>query len=82
MVANSLRPFILRNVKITCWFRPAALCAIIFIGAGCSGINTSHSFSPLSFFLPGIVKAEPKLEKTDLTEILPIEVAKDLAQAN
>jgi len=31
-------------------------------GAGCSGINTSQSVSPLDFFLPGIghfIKVEP-----------------------
>ena len=31
-------------------------------GAGCSGVNTSQSVSPLDFFLPGIghfIKVEP-----------------------
>ena len=28
-------------------------------GAGCSGINTSTSVSPASFFLPGLLKADP-----------------------
>jgi len=26
---------------------------------GCSGINSSHSISPASFFLPGLLKADP-----------------------
>jgi hypothetical protein len=28
--------------------------------AGCSGVNASQSVSPASFFLPGILKAEPQ----------------------
>jgi hypothetical protein len=28
-------------------------------GAGCAGINASTSVSPASFFLPGLMKAEP-----------------------
>ncbi len=27
--------------------------------AGCGGVNASQSVSPASFFLPGILKAEP-----------------------
>jgi hypothetical protein len=27
--------------------------------AGCSGINTSQSVSPASFFLPGLLMADP-----------------------
>jgi hypothetical protein len=27
--------------------------------AGCSGINSSTSVSPASFFLPGLMKADP-----------------------
>jgi len=27
--------------------------------AGCGGFNGSHSVSPASFFLPGIIKANP-----------------------
>jgi hypothetical protein len=29
-------------------------------GAGCSGINTSHSISPATFLLPGLIQAEPR----------------------
>jgi hypothetical protein len=35
---------------------------VALFGAGCSGINTSQSVSPLDFFLPGIghfIKVEP-----------------------
>ncbi len=28
-------------------------------GAGCSGINTGTSVSPATFFLPGLMKADP-----------------------
>jgi hypothetical protein len=28
-------------------------------GAGCSGINAGGSVSPATFFLPGIMKADP-----------------------
>lgn len=31
----------------------------LLMNAGCSGINASHSISPASFFLPGLLKAEP-----------------------
>ena len=27
--------------------------ALMLLGAGCSGINATHSVSPLDFFLPG-----------------------------
>jgi hypothetical protein len=32
---------------------------LLVLTAGCSGINSSHSVSPASFFLPGFLKAEP-----------------------
>jgi hypothetical protein len=32
----------------------AMLTAFALFGAGCSGVNTSQSVSPLDFFLPGI----------------------------
>jgi len=28
-------------------------------GAGCSGINANGSVSPATFFLPGVMKADP-----------------------
>jgi hypothetical protein len=40
----------------------ALLAAMALSGAGCSGINTSQSVSPLDFLLPGFghfIKAEP-----------------------
>jgi len=35
------------------------LVLVAILGCGCSGINASHSVSPLSFFLPGLVQAAP-----------------------
>ena len=43
----------------------ATLAGLFFL-AGCSGINASHSVSPASFFVPGLLKAEPT--KPSLTE--------------
>ena len=40
----------------------AFMTAMALSGAGCSGINTSQSVSPLDFLLPGFghfIKAEP-----------------------
>jgi hypothetical protein len=39
--------------------RFVACAALLALGAGCSGINTSHSVSPASFFLPGLLKVDP-----------------------
>jgi hypothetical protein len=37
-----------------------AVVAVCGVGlAGCSGINTGTTVSPASFFLPGIMKADP-----------------------
>jgi hypothetical protein len=43
------------------WFFPwlAMLAFVLLSGAGCSGINASGSVSPASFFLPGLMKADP-----------------------
>ena len=35
------------------------LAFLTLFGAGCSGINASTSISPASFFLPGLLKADP-----------------------
>jgi hypothetical protein len=35
------------------------LAGIAGFGAGCSGINASHSVSPASFLIPGLLKVEP-----------------------
>ena len=33
--------------------------ALALSGAGCSGINASQGVSPASFFLPGLLRADP-----------------------
>ncbi|MCL4786220.1 MAG: hypothetical protein KJ070_05410 [Verrucomicrobia bacterium] len=40
--------------------RLAACAALLTLAAGCSGINASHSISPATFLLPGLLKAEPQ----------------------
>ncbi|HUZ07918.1 MAG TPA: hypothetical protein VMV89_10580 [Candidatus Paceibacterota bacterium] len=37
----------------------ALLAATALSAAGCSGINASQSVSPASFFLPGLLRADP-----------------------
>jgi hypothetical protein len=54
------------------------LTAIMLLNAGCSGINTGTTVSPASFFLPGIMKAEPP--KAD-PSVLPVEIPKQYAAA-
>jgi len=34
----------------------ALLAALPLVAGGCSGVNTSQSVSPASFFLPGLLK--------------------------
>jgi hypothetical protein len=41
--------------------------ALSFLGAGCSGINTSGSASPATFLLPGLLKADPPPAKSEPT---------------
>jgi len=33
--------------------------ALLLVCGGCSGINTTQSVSPATFFLPGLLKADP-----------------------
>ncbi len=37
---------------------------------GCSGINTGTSVSPASFFLPGILKADPPATNAPVAAII------------
>jgi hypothetical protein len=43
------------------WFFPrlAMLAFLLLLGAGCSGINAGGNVSPASFFIPGLMKADP-----------------------
>jgi hypothetical protein len=52
---------------------------LVLVGAGCGGIATTQSVSPASFFLPGLLKAEPLSAPSDL--LLPgNEPAQEVAQ--
>ena len=37
----------------------AASAVVLGLGTGCGGLNTTQTFSPLMFFLPGLVEAKP-----------------------
>lgn len=41
---------------------------LIIICASCSGINAKGTVSPASFFLPGIIQAEPHINTPSLPE--------------
>jgi hypothetical protein len=45
------------RIKKLLW--PALVTGFGLLAAGCSGINASGTASPASFFLPGIMKADP-----------------------
>jgi hypothetical protein len=57
------------------------LAGLALLGAGCSGINTSYGISPASFFLPGLIQADPvespnhNTTSNYLTSVESIEVA-------
>jgi hypothetical protein len=47
-------------------FRLALVALLVVLGAGCSGINASHSISPATFLIPGFTQggaADPSIEK-------------------
>jgi hypothetical protein len=52
--------------------------ALILFCAGCGGISASQSVSPASFFLPGLLKADPL--QTNAPVALP-EISKEFASA-
>lgn len=45
--------------------------ALAGAGAGCSGINATGSASPASFFLPGLLKADPPPARTEPVPAVP-----------
>jgi hypothetical protein len=57
-----------RNWKI---LRFGAIPALVLLGAGCSGFNASQSISPATFFLPGLLKADPAPSKEQPTPVIP-----------
>jgi hypothetical protein len=44
----------------------ALIPALVLMGAGCGGIATTQSVSPATFFLPGLLKADPPPAHPDL----------------
>ena len=44
------------NLKVLRWL---CLPALLLLGGGCSGINTTQSVSPATFLLPGLLQADP-----------------------
>jgi hypothetical protein len=55
------------------------LAALLLPAVGCGGLHASYSVSPASFFLPGLLQADPPPAdpNRDLPEVAP---AKELAQ--
>ena len=56
-----------RQVKLNWKNAPLAMLLALspLAGAGCSGINASHSVSPLDFLLPGVGGLLPGLLRND-----------------
>ncbi len=52
---------IVRLVRLNWKFlrRMAAPMLLLVLSAGCGGFSASRTVSPLSFFLPGLMKADP-----------------------
>jgi len=57
------------------FLRLALLAALPLAMAGCSGINASHSVSPLDFFLPGLLKNECPTNAPTLNPDMSIQIA-------
>ncbi|MGH7952300.1 MAG: hypothetical protein ACREFE_10325 [Limisphaerales bacterium] len=51
------------------------LATVALFGAGCSGINTSTSVSPASFFLPGLLRNDAPTN----APALPPKISKEFA---
>lgn len=59
------------------------MAAIALMVTGCSGINSTQSVSPLSFFLPGVVQASPQTDSLDSLPVFPAHPAvPELARLN
>lgn len=69
----------LSDRKFFRWVLAAAAAALPLLGAGCSGVNASQSVSPASFFLPGLLQADPPRAHPDPSLPLPPD-SRDLAQ--
>jgi len=42
---------------------------LLLLVVGCGGINASHSISPATFFLPGLVQTAPETEPMQTEEV-------------
>jgi hypothetical protein len=51
------------------------LAALMLGCSGCGGINASQSVSPASFFLPGVLKADPPVTNAPAMFVVYKEVA-------
>ena len=51
------------------------------LGAGCSGINTSHSVSPATFLMPGLMQTTPA-RTLPVAPSTIVAASQPLAQAN
>ncbi len=70
------------TVRFNCKFLLLAMsAALMLLGAGCSGINQTHSISPASFFLPGLMQKDSQPSQPDVT-VPDKESAKLVAQAD
>ncbi|MGA2867238.1 MAG: hypothetical protein ABSF95_22395 [Verrucomicrobiota bacterium] len=45
--------------------RLALIPALALLGAGCGGLQASHSISPATFLLPGLMQADPPAAQPD-----------------
>ena len=72
------KPFTTSIVPPVKWdwkcIRTLALLAVVACGAGCSGIRASHSISPASFFLPGLLKYEAPTKQDSIPAFPPGEM--------
>ncbi|HKI69578.1 MAG TPA: hypothetical protein VKA67_08320 [Verrucomicrobiae bacterium] len=66
------------HFKIWTWIACAGLLLLV---SGCSGINTTHSVSPASFFLPGLMQANPPPAAPEPNQPV-VGFEKQFAQAN
>jgi hypothetical protein len=54
---------------------------VLLLLSGCAGVNASHSVSPLDFFMPGLLQANPPPSSPD--GLTPVSLSgAQLAQAN
>jgi hypothetical protein len=66
-VATPLVPLIVDDMKMNRAVIAGALLLAAGLGSGCSGINASHSVSPATFLLPGLIQAAPPEPAADET---------------